>query len=122
MRSAYAQDSVEMVNDYIVKTPMDVPMWIVEVAELSTIWLSLIGMCVSLFLTFYFRKGKGVLAERLKCEYFTDFLTFVVLLLMGIGLYFHLSWLVKLDVVIRPFVVAANIYAMWRLYNHYRKL
>ena len=109
-------------ESYIVPDVVEIPAWMVDAAEFTTIWLSLIGMVISLFLTLYFHKGRGELATRLRCEYFTDFLTFVVLLVMGFGLYYQLSWLVKIDVVVRPFVVTLNIYAMWRLYRHYRKL
>ena len=99
-----------------------VPNWLFTIAEFLTIIFSLIGLALSFKLWMFFSGDKRLLSSRLKSEYFTDFLGFAILLFMGIGLYFNLTWLVRIDVVIRPLVVALNILAMWRLYTHYRKM
>lgn len=99
-----------------------VPDWMVQAAELTTIALSIVGLFVSLMLTNFFGKDSRTLSQRLRSEYFTDFLGFVVLLVMGYALFFNMPWLVKIDVIVRPFVVLLNILAMVRLYLHYRKL
>lgn len=108
------------VDDYIAQAPDYIPEQLILVAEASTIAVSLIGAVIALLLTFFFQKSKGGLATRLRCEYFTDFLGFMVLLVMGIGLYCNFAWLVKMDVIVRPFVVCMNIYAMYRLYKYYK--
>ena len=110
-----------LMTDYIAVTPPSIPEWLVVLAEQATIATSLLGMVVAAHLVGFFGKSRNRLATKLKFEYFTDMLGFLVLFVMGTALYLNLPWLVKVDVIVRPFVVCLNIYAMWRLYSHYSR-
>ena len=105
---------------YIADTPEYLPEIILTGSEILTIVMSLLGILVSLKLACFFSDCSKPLAKRLKYEYVTDFLSFLVLFTMGTALFLNWDALVKIDVIIRPFVVFLNILAMWRLYNHYR--
>lgn len=107
--------------DYIAVVESEWLNQIGNIAEFITIILSLVGLLISFQLTLFFAKG-DTLAQRLKSEYFTDFLGFAVLFFMGVGLFFNWPLLVKIDVIIRPFVVLLNLIAMRRLYEHYKRL
>lgn len=109
-------------GDYIATTP-EIPNELILFAEAFTVFTSMVGMLVALKLALFFNYDKKKpLAERLRSEYFTDFLLFFVTLCMALSLYYDSAFSVKVVVIIRPFVHLLNIYAMWRLYKHYRQL
>lgn len=110
-------------QNYIVPdSVLFIPHEIVTAAEAFTFFLSVLGMAISFYLYRFFKNDKRELSRRLSVEYMTDFWLFVTLAVMGFALYYNLPLIVKADVVVRPFVIAANIWAMWRLYKHYKSM
>ncbi len=109
-------------DDYIAESPF-LPEWVLTYSEMFTVATSLCGMATAGVLAIFFlRSKKHSLGSRLSLEYLTDFLLFVVTFMMGLALYMDSALFVKWVVVIRPFVHLLNIYAMYRLYKHYRSL
>lgn len=111
-----------MLTENYIAGNQGIPNYIVTLAEAATFAFSLVGMFVAISLYLFFKKDKTELSSRLRCEYITDFWLFVTLAVMGFALYFNMPLIVKIDVILRPFVMVANIYAMWRLYKHFKDM
>lgn len=107
-------------QDYIAKAPI-IPEYILTAHELFTVIISIVGIGISLYLSNFFRKDKSALSVKLYHEYITDFLACVVMLIMGLSLYFNMPLAVKMAVLIRPYVLLLNVVAMVRLYKHFVK-
>lgn len=107
-------------NDYISDIP-DIPNWLVTSAEFLTILVSLAGIIVALHHASFFSRDNKVLSLRIKNVFLSDAAVYLVTLVMGVALYYNWPYLVKIDVIIRPFVLAVNVWVSVRLYKHYRK-
>lgn len=90
--------------------------------EILTIVISLIGAIVSFQHGVYFRKIRNELAVRIRKNFLWDAALYMVTFVMGVGLLLNWTWLVQVDIIIRPFVLFFAVYASMRLYNHYKQI
>lgn len=91
------------------------------IAELATIIVSLVGMLYALKHVRFFDYSEKVTSRRVRKVFLTDAGVYLVTLLMGIGLFFDFDLLVRYDVVVRPFMLLANVVASVRLYTHFKR-
>lgn len=108
-------------EDYIASVP-NIPEWLLTFSELLTVAVSMCGIIACLHHAVFFKPSASGLASRLRNVFLTDAGVYLVTLVMGIGLYYNWALLVKYDVVIRPFVLIANVVASVSLYAHYRRV
>jgi len=90
--------------------------------EFLTIIISLAGMAISLQHGLYFRKINKELAIRIRQNFLWDAAVYAVTFVMGVALFLNLTWLIQIDVIIRPFVLFFAVLASVRLYLHYKDI
>lgn len=108
-------------DDYIAKVA-EIPEWVLTKAEFLTIVVSIAGIIVALHHTHFFNRDDAGLSKRMRDVFLTDAFVYLVTLVMGVALFFNAAWLVKIDVIIRPFVLILNVIATVRLYRHYKQV
>lgn len=98
------------------------PEWVLIFSEVSTVlvaaWLAYEAGKLALF----FISGEGKIAQLLKTEFVTDLLQALVTLAMGVGLLLNDTFFVQSIVVLRPWVLLLNIYALRKLLKHYKRV
>lgn len=90
--------------------------------EFMTMLISFFGMIIALAHAHFFRNIFDPLASRIRYVFLTDAAVYLVTFVMGLGLFMNWYWVVKIDIFVRVFVLAANVYASVRLYKHYKKV
>lgn len=92
------------------------------IAEFLTIIISMAGIIISLHHGAFFNNQKSILSIRLRKNFLWDAAVYAVTFFMGVGLYYELTWMVKIDIIIRPIVLFFAVWASMRLYKHYRQI
>lgn len=97
---------------------MDILLEIIRTkAELLTIIISIIGIAICGYHIQFLQRARAEITDRLSWVFATDAAVYVVTMVMGIGLFCDLKWLVVADVIIRPAILLANVFASISLYK-----
>lgn len=88
-----------------------------------TFILSGIGLCGTLSLWFFIKKSAQELSQSLASVYFWDALRFLFTMFFGLAGWINAPpWFWNVFYYGRPFVLLFSIYALWRLYVHFRRI
>ena len=87
-------------------------------SQFLTIIFAGLGMYYTYKLAMFFVRSNKELSTFLKAEYWSDLLLYLVTLLIGVALFLDISSAVWALVLLRPWVVLLNVFALRKLYRH----